>query len=125
MTSISLTAAKHQADLHLRRQSVQECRNSGLTVKQWCAEHQIHPTTYYRWQKEVWDYETQALIPEQQLSPIAPIRFAEISVPSIAGIQSNSDADIILKKNDYAVEIRNSANSALLDQVLKAVGFHG
>ena len=124
MASISLTTAKRQANLQLRRQSVLECRNSGMTVKQWCAEHQIHTTTFYRWQKEVWDHETQALIPEQQCTQMNPIRFAEISVPSVLDAASE-DADIVLKKNEWTVEIRNSANAALLEQVLRAVNCHG
>ena len=95
-----------------------------MTVKQWCAEHHIHPTTYYRWQKEVWDHETQALIPECQRAAAAPIRFAEISVPSIIGTRSN-DADIVLKKEDWTIEIHNTVSSTVLDQVLRAVTYHG
>lgn len=91
-----------------------------MTVKQWCAEHQIHPTTYYRWQKEVWDYETKSIIPEEQLSDTAPIRFAEITLPSAIGTQS-SNADIVLKTAELTVEIHNSVNSTLLDQVLRTV----
>ena len=124
MASISLMTAKHQADLQMRRQIVLECRNSGMTVKQWCAEHQINPTTYYRWQKEVWDYETQALVSDRQGNEVSSIRFAEISIPGVPG-STNSDADIVLKKDDWTVEIRNSANIHLLDQVLKAVGYRG
>lgn len=124
VANISLSAAKHQMGLQLRRQSVLECRNSGLTVKEWCAEHQIHPTTYYRWQREVWDHETQALIPDRQGGEISPIRFAEVSVPTVLG-STSSDADIVLKKADWTVEIRNSANSVVLDQVLRMVSSHG
>lgn len=124
MASISLTMVKHQANLQIRRQSVLECRNSGMTVKQWCAEHQINPTTYYRWQKEVWDYETQALIPENRSTEGTPIRFAEISVPSAIGTH-HSNADIVLKKADWTVEISNSVNSVILEQVLKAVAYRG
>ena len=35
VANISLSAAKHQMGLQLRRQSVLECRNSGLTVKEY------------------------------------------------------------------------------------------
>ena len=117
---VSLTTAKHQADLQLRRQSVLECRNSGLTVKQWCAEHHIDPSTYYRWQKEVWDCATQSLIPVEA----AEVRFAEISVPANMK-EPGGDADIILKKDGWSLEIRSSASSILLDQVLRAVNCHG
>ena len=28
--------------------ALQECRKSGLTDKDWCAEHEIHPSSFYR-----------------------------------------------------------------------------
>ena len=34
---------------------IRSCRNSGLTVKQWCVEHLISPQTYYHWQRRLFD----------------------------------------------------------------------
>jgi len=124
VANISLTMAKHQANLELRRQSVLECRNSNLTVKQWCAEHHINPSTFYRWQKEVWNHETQSLISERQVAAAEPIRFAEISVPDVMKTAS-SEADIVLRKDEWTVEIRNSVDAALLSQILRVVGYRG
>ena len=33
--------------------AIRECRNSGLSVRAWCQQQGITPTTYYRWEQEV------------------------------------------------------------------------
>ena len=108
MAGMSLTLAKHLSNLQIRRQAVYDCRHSEMTGKQWCAEHQIHETTYYRWQKEVWDRSTQTLIPESQDNG-GEIRFAQLQLPDC--IEDNTKADVVLRTADLTVEIRNSANS--------------
>lgn len=122
MTGMSLTLAKHEANLRIRRQAVQDCRHSGKTVKQWCAEHQIHETTYYRWQKEVWDRSTQALIPESQDNG-SEVRFAQLQLPDC--IKNGTEPDVVLHSAGLTVEIHNSANSNLVDQILRVVANHG
>lgn len=122
MAGMSLTQAKHQSNLQIRRQAVYDCRHSGMTVKQWCAEHQIHEGTYYRWQKEVWDRSTQALIPEIQDSG-NEVQFAQLPLPD--SIESNTEADVVLRTAGLTVEIRNSANSNLVEQILRLVANHG
>ena len=32
---------------------ITECRNSGLSVREWCSSHHICTQTYYRWQKRL------------------------------------------------------------------------
>ena len=50
MTSTEL---KHQTRLQEWAAAIQECRSSGLSVRQWCRERGITPTTYYRWEREL------------------------------------------------------------------------
>ena len=45
--------AKHEARLRGWRERVQECRGSGLSVKEWCAGHGVNTATYYRWERKV------------------------------------------------------------------------
>lgn len=122
MAGMSLTQAKHQSSLQIRRQAVYDCRHSGMTIKQWCAEHQTHETTYYRWQKEVWDYSTQALLPEKQEKG-NEVHFAQLQLTDCIG--SGTEADVVLHTAGLRVEIRNSANSNLVKQILRAVANHG
>jgi hypothetical protein len=96
-----------------------ECRSSGKSIAAWCEENGINIKTYYFWQKRVWDKETQTLIPagQNQLPKPQAVQFAQVNL----GTDSSSDADIVIRKDDWTVEIRNTANPALLSAVLQAV----
>ena len=119
MEGTSLLGAKHESYLQLWRGRVMECRNSGKTIAVWCKENGINIKTYYFWQKRVWDKETQTLIHsgQNQLPQAQAVQFAQVNL----GMETSSDADIVIRKDDWTVEIRNTANPALLSSVLQAV----
>ena len=119
MEGTSLLGAKHESCLQLWRGRVMECRNSGKTIAVWCRENGINIKTYYFWQKRVWDKETQTLIQsgQNQLPQAQAVQFAQVNL----GMETSSDADIVIRKDDWTVEIRNTANPALLSSVLQAV----
>lgn len=50
VTSIEL---KHKARLQEWGSAIKECRSSGQSVREWCRQQGITPTTYYRWEREV------------------------------------------------------------------------
>ena len=35
------------------KQRITECRSSGIPVKEWCAQHGVCPSTYYRYEQEL------------------------------------------------------------------------
>ena len=119
MEGTSLLGAKHESYLQLWRGRVMECRNSGKAIAVWCKENGINIKTYYFWQKRVWDKETQTLIQskQNQLPQPQAIQFAQVNL----GMETSSDADIVIRKDGWTVEIRNTANPALLSTVLQAV----
>ena len=119
MEGTSLLGAKHESYLQLWRGRVMECRNSGKNIAVWCKENGINIKTYYFWQKRVWDKETQTLIQsgQNQLPQAQAVQFAQVNL----GMETSSDADIVIRKDDWTVEIRNTANPALLSTVLQAV----
>ena len=43
----------HQEKLVAWTKWVLECRESGMPVKQWCAEKGCSTTTFYRWEREI------------------------------------------------------------------------
>ena len=119
MEGTSLLGAKHESYLQLWRGRVMECRNSGKPIAVWCKENGINIKTYYFWQKRVWDKETQTLIQsgQNQLPQAQAVQFAQVNL----GTDSSSDADIVIRKDEWTVEIRNSASPVLLSTVLQAV----
>ena len=50
MTSNEL---KHQAKVQEWGLAIQECRGSGLPVREWFRQRGVTTTTYYRWEREV------------------------------------------------------------------------
>ena len=120
MEGISLVDAKHESLLQLWRDRVMECRNSGKSVAVWCGENGINIKTYYYWQKQVWNKETQSLIRSKQnkLPPSQPVQFAQVNLGSV---DSGIDADIVIRNDSWTVEIKNTASPLLLSTVLQAV----
>ena len=119
MEGTSLLGAKHESYLQLWRGRVMECQSSGKSIAVWCKENGINIKTYYFWQKRVWDKETQTLIQSEQnqISQSSSVQFAQVNL----GMESSSVADIVIRKDDWTAEIRNTANPALLSSVLQAV----
>ena len=75
--TVTSTELKHQARLQEWAGAIQDCRSSGLSVRQWCRERGTTPTTYYRWERELLSIagSTKAL-------PETPaVAFAELPVP--------------------------------------------
>lgn len=53
MKELSLQEVNRRNRLSQWSSQIAECRNSGLTVRQWCENHGIPQSTYYTWQKQV------------------------------------------------------------------------
>ena len=75
MYELTIREARARANLAQWSKLVAECRQSGLTVSQWCSEHSINVRTFYSWQKKVF-----ANVVEQ-----AEPRFAELPKPAAPG----------------------------------------
>ena len=74
MTSTEL---KHQARLQEWAGAIQDCRSSGLSVRQWCRQRGTTPTTYYRWERVLLSIAgSTATLPETPA-----VAFAELPVP--------------------------------------------
>ncbi|MDL2248356.1 hypothetical protein LJB89_01515 [Tyzzerella sp. OttesenSCG-928-J15] len=116
MMSMELQETKHQIKLAQWRGIVYECRNSGIAVKTWCKNNQINVSTYYRWQKLVWESGSQhtAL---SQASP-AETTFAEYR-PQMN--YSNSSAAIILQLGEIRLEIQNGASPETIEAVIHII----
>ena len=50
---MTATEIKHRARREKWMMAIGECRSSGLTVRAWCQQKGVTPTTYYRWEREV------------------------------------------------------------------------
>lgn len=124
MENVSIVAARHESLLAMWRQRVIECRSSGLTVKQWCENNNVHYKLYCYWQRQVWDAEVKTMVQKEQQPKIPQVQFAEISLPSVQNETACEKADIILRCGNWSVEIRNTASGEMIRQVVEQVARH-
>lgn len=121
-----LQEAKREANLRKWREEVYNCRNSGQTVVGWCRERGITPKTYYRWQKLVWEHESNALAErtaEQSklVKTGAAVPSVTFEAVSLMGSESEDmpSAEITIRRGEWSVEIRSGADILLLRQILE------
>ena len=113
----TLNSAKHLSKMAEWRIRIGEFRNSGQTIKEWCREKHICLKTYYKWQRIIWDAEAE----DRSIEPIktGEIQFAEI--PQIRIETDSRQADIVIRKGDWRIELQNNANPAIISQVMQMV----
>lgn len=88
---------------------VEDCRNSGLTVAEWCKEHGIATSTYFVWQRKVF----KAVASRQEVC------FTEVPV-----VQPSQPAGTVMASMQYGdvrVDVYAGADTATLQAILQAV----
>ena len=111
---MSACELKRQAKLEHWRTQIIDCRSSGMSVKGWCAEHNISTKTYYRWEKEILSSAATELVPTVS-APQPPAAFVEL--PSQPERQTGGG--VVARK----VDIYSGADTAVVRaicQVLKS-----
>lgn len=85
---------------------IAECRNSGLSVKEWCSNHNLCTQTYYRWQKRLFDLtHAQQEVQFGEVTPLQPVRAGDVAVTvRIAGTE---------------VDVCNGADAATVETVIR------
>ena len=85
---------------------ITECRNSGLSVREWCEANHLCTQTYYRWQKRLFELaQAQQEVQFAEVTPVQPVRSGNVAVTvRIAG----AEADIC-----------NGADAATVETVLR------
>ena len=89
-------------------QVVSQCRGSGMSVRQWCQENGINISSYYKWQRKVY-----AVAQDQQKRS-----FVEVTPVQSAAV---GDVAVTLRIAGAELDIRNGADAATIESVLRAV----
>ena len=113
----TLNTVKHASKMAEWRVRIGECRNSGRTIKEWCKENHICLKTYYKWQRIIWDAEAE----NRSIEPVktGAMQFAEI--PQISIESDSQQAEIVIRKGDWRIELQNNANPAIISQIMQMV----
>ena len=89
-------------------QRVAECRQSGLSVRQWCNEQGINPKTYYYWQRKLFQ------IAQQQ---------AQIEFTSVPVLQPDTESSVVatLRNGDFVVDLYRGAYFEVIQAICHAL----
>ena len=92
---------------------IRDCRNSGLTVREWCSEHGLRTNKFYYWQKKIFNI----ISAEKQGT-----EFAEVPLSGSRLHNSSCSSLATVHVNDFEVEVPTSPdieNLARLFAMLK------
>lgn len=90
-------------------QRVESCRSSGLTVGQWCQENRIAVSTYFSWQKKVF----------QALKEAQEVTFAEVPVME-SPQSSEQQAAAVMEVGGVRIQVYEGADTSTLQAILQA-----
>ena len=115
MTSNEL---KHRARLQEWAIAIEDCRSSGMSVKEWCRNRGVTTTTYYRWERQI-----LALAGVQWNKPhefMAATTFAELPIPQ-GQCHTVAQQAATVHVNGIAIDIYPGMDAELLKNLLEAV----
>ena len=101
-----LQQVNHNSRLVEWGRRVEACRNSGQRVSEWCEEHGIPVSTYYSWQRKVFE----AVSAEKEVC------FAEIPVKPI-----NADIAASIQCGELQVDIHAGADTEMIQAIVRTL----
>lgn len=101
-----LQRVNHQGRLAERGRRVETCRKSGQRVSEWCAEQGIPVSTYYSWQRKVF----QAAVSENEVC------FAEVPVRAAA-----AETAACVRCGELRVDIHAGAEPGTIRAIIQAL----
>ena len=104
----SLQRANQQQRLVEWSRRVEACRSSGLSVGQWCQENGIAVSTYFSWQRKVF----------QALKEVQEVTFAE--VPVLEYSQPSGHVVASLEISGVQIQVYEGADTNTLQALLQA-----
>lgn len=106
---------KHQAKLQEWAAAIQECRSSGISVREWCRNRGVTTTTYYRWERQLLTMADGLQSRTQELS--STTTFAELPM-SQGRSHTVAQQAATVHVNDIAIDIYPDMDADLLKMLL-------
>ena len=104
----SLQRANQQHRLAEWSRRVEACRSSGLPVGQWCQKNGIAVSTYFSWQRKVF----------QALKEVQEVAFAE--APIMERSQLSGHIVAAMEVSGVRIQVYEGADGATLQAILQA-----
>ena len=114
------------------KQRIMECRSSGMSVKEWCKEHGLDFTTYYRWERKILAQLIPAEeIPAADLSALPSPNLATVPAPQNAIVkvelapEPEDQEQIPFSVNGFEFRVPANVSSTFLARLLEATKHAG
>lgn len=109
------------------KQRILECRSSGKSVKEWCKEHDLDFTTYYRWERKILTSmippEDIPALPAANLPAVTPISNAIVKVE--LPTEPEESETIRFSVNGFEFCVSSNVSSTFLARLLEATKHAG
>lgn len=122
LLSTDLVELNHRKNLARWQQLVYDCRNSGMTVRAWCAQNDITEEAYFYRQRKVWKAvrqlkETREASRQADLPAIIPC-----ALPLVSERQESAVTPaLVLRSQTWTLEVNPGCDPELLRLALRAV----
>lgn len=98
MSNNGLQKLNRQQKLSAWSAQIAACRSSDLSVSEWCKENGVKPSTYYKWQKTVYELTekgrqaqfAEICVPVNSQSHVATLHINGIELDIMSGIDSET-----------------------------------
>ena len=101
---------------------IKQFKESGLSMYQWCKNNHIANSCMHAWIKK---YDNDIRLKSKTTNNDNEIKFIEVTKDSINSKSNNTikttDNDIVLEYKDFKINISNTTNMNLLENILKVV----
>ena len=109
------------------KQRIIECRSSGMSVKEWCKEHGLDFTTYYRWERKILTSiipaEDVPGLPSPNLPSVPALQNAVVKVELAA--EPEDETTIRFSVNGYNFCVLANVSTTFLSRLLEATKHTG
>ena len=112
---VTSTELKHQARLQNWTAAIQDCRSSGLSVKQWCRQREITPATYYRWEREV------LALANAERTTAADTAVTFVELPAVQQQRNVSERAATIRIGEISIDVYNETDPELLKSMLETL----
>ena len=109
------------------KQRIIECRSSGMSVKEWCKEHGLDFTTYYRWGRKI----LTSIIPAEDVPGLPSPNLPSVPAPQNAVVkvelaaEPEDETTIRFSVNGYNFCIPANVSTTFLSRLLEATKHAG
>ena len=121
---------KHDANLAAWKQRIMECRASGQPVKKWCEDNNCNPSTYYRWEREIFGRikkppgerleitpASEMLLPDPR-HDLVELPLVESAIVSPASVVQPSFCPVaVIRIGSMELSLANAVSAKLLRQI--------